>query len=115
MLMLMDLVLMLDGYIVAIGLIIRLVEDGGRHKIFNSIPISVYWHRFFQLTTTEPKSVDESYGMFRNNFSAPKIDTQGLLIANDSKEEARIRQEGEEAEYSNILCKIRFGGATKKK
>ncbi|KAF4386434.1 hypothetical protein G4B88_020254 [Cannabis sativa] len=51
----------------------RLVEDGGRHvnvfqKIFNSIPISMYWHRFFQLTTTEPKSVDESYGMFRNNF-----------------------------------------------
>ncbi|KAF4355490.1 hypothetical protein F8388_015244, partial [Cannabis sativa] len=42
------------------------------------------------------------------------IDTQGLLIAND-KEEARNPQEGEEAEYSNILCKDEFDGATKKK
>ncbi|KAF4354415.1 hypothetical protein F8388_027349 [Cannabis sativa] len=74
------------------------------HTRINSIPISVYWHRFFQLTTTEPKSIDESYGMFRNNF-----------FSTDSKEEARNPQEGEDAEYSNILCKMRFGGATKKK
>ncbi|KAF4395489.1 hypothetical protein G4B88_010953 [Cannabis sativa] len=64
------------------------------HSRINSISISVYWHRFFQLTTTEPKSVDESYGMFRNNY-----------FNTDSKEEARNPQEGEEAEYSNILCK----------
>ncbi|KAF4392418.1 hypothetical protein G4B88_005377 [Cannabis sativa] len=53
--------------------------------------------------------------LHRINSYQIKIDTQGLLIANDSKEEARNPQEGEEAEYSNILCKMRFGGATKKK
>ncbi|KAF4380753.1 hypothetical protein F8388_017107 [Cannabis sativa] len=106
------------------------------HSRINSIPISVYWHRFFQLTTTEPKSVDESYGMFRNNYfntdwcSLTEIDTQGLLIANDfifwcrkpdksalKVAKRKLGTHKREKKRSTLIfyAKMRFDGATKKK